>query len=108
LTQVARALENLGDESTSRPGKLTSLPSDEGLRAPEDEQMTELERKEMLDALEQEADLSPQQAEVWQRLRRGMEIKAISSELGISENSVSVQKHNALKKLKEAKRAVGL
>jgi RNA polymerase sigma factor (sigma-70 family) len=108
LTQIAKDLENMGGESTSRPGKLTSLPPDEALRAPEDEQMAELERKEILDALEQAAGLSPQQAAVWQRLRRGMRISEIAAELGVSENSVSVQKHNAIKKLKEAKRAAEL
>lgn len=108
LTPIAKALENIGGESASRPDKLTSLLPDEALNAPKDEQMVELERKEILDALEQAAGLSPQQVEVWQLLRRGKEISEIAAELDISKNSVSVQKHKAVEKLKEARRAAGL
>lgn len=108
MTQVARALEAIGGESASRQNKLTSLPPEVATITSEDEQIAELERKETLDALEKKAGLSQQQAAVWQWLRRGTEIKEIAAELGISENSVSVQKHNAVKKLKEARRAAGL
>jgi RNA polymerase sigma factor (sigma-70 family) len=108
LAPIAKALANMGAESTSRPDKLRSLPPDESLHAPEDEQMAELERKEILDALEQAAGLSPQQAEVWQLLRRGKEIREIATELGITKNSVSVQKCKAVEKLKEARRVAGL
>jgi RNA polymerase sigma factor (sigma-70 family) len=108
LTQVARALETMGGESASRQNKLTSLPPEVTTIISEDEQIAELERKETLDALEKKAGLSQQQAAVWQWLRRGTEIKEIAAELGISENLVSVQKHNAVKKLKEARRAAGL
>lgn len=90
----------MGGESASRQNKLTSLPPEVATIISEDEQIAELERKETLDALEKKAGLSQQQAAVWQWLRRGTEIKEIAAELVISENSVSVQKHNAVKKPK--------
>jgi RNA polymerase sigma factor (sigma-70 family) len=78
-----------------------SLPPSEG-----DDSLAQFEAQEtisqMLDALEPEARLSAQQAEVWQLSRRGMEIAEIASNLGISRNQVSVQKHNAIEKVREA------
>jgi DNA-binding NarL/FixJ family response regulator len=48
------------------------------------------------------AGLSEQQAAVIGRQRRGGEISHIAEVLGISENQVSVQMNNAIKKLKKA------
>jgi DNA-binding CsgD family transcriptional regulator len=55
----------------------------------------------LLDLLEEEAALSPQQAEVWTLLRQGVEIEEIASMLGKTPNHISVQKHNAVRKLKQ-------
>lgn len=102
VTQVSRMLKEMGSESASRPGKLTSLLPENVMNIPKDEDMAKFENVEMLNVLEQAASLSPQQTAVWWRLREGKEIREIAVELGISENSVSVQKNNAIKKLREA------
>lgn len=65
------------------------------------------QQRQQLDHLQEVANLSPQQNEIFNRVRRGMEIKEIAAELGISENQVSVQKHNAMKKLSQAREAAG-
>jgi len=60
----------------------------------------EIVRQE-LNTLEQVAGFSPQQAEVWQLTRRGMEIAEIANTLGIPPGQVSVQKHYAIEKARE-------
>jgi RNA polymerase sigma factor (sigma-70 family) len=103
ITQVARALENLGSESASKPGKLTGLSPDARAKGSEDEGVAEMERKEFLDELERATKLSPQQAEVWHRLRDDMSIEDIAAELGITKNQVYVQKTYAIKKLRRTR-----
>jgi len=63
--------------------------------------------REQLDEFEKHAKLSPQQAAVVQGVRRGMDIIEIADELRISTNQVSVQKRNAISKLKLASKAAG-
>ena len=70
--------------------------------------LEEFERMETVHQLEAAAGLSPGESAVWQRLRSGMEITEIARELQITKGNVSVKKHNALKKLGEARRASGL
>ena len=121
LNRVTRSLERMGREASIRPEKVRDTPPGEAGRTigfseilAEDEDLTEFEREEtlrqqrqQLDILEQVAGLSPQQTEVWRRRYKGMEIAEIAAELGISENQVSVQNHNALKKLSAARKAAG-
>lgn len=103
---MVRLLEGQASEQQrlNREGKLADARELSG----NDENLARIEDAELLDSLEQVAGLSPQQTAVWRRLRQGMEIAEIAVELGISKNSVSVQKNNAIKKLKEARRAAGL
>ena len=105
VTQVTRALEELGRESTGRPNKLTNLVPEVAVDAPEDEWIAELDRKETLDALERATELSPQQKAVCKRLRQDKSISEIADELGIPKNQVSVQKNLAIKKLRKAREA---
>jgi DNA-binding CsgD family transcriptional regulator len=66
--------------------------------------------RQELDALQREAALSPQQAEVWALSRKGLEFGEIASMLGKSPNQISVQKHNAVKQMRrtaEARDAFG-
>ena len=121
VNRVTRSLERMGREATIRPEKVRDAPPGEAGRTigfseilAEDEDLTKFEREEtlrqqrqQLDILEQVARLSPQQTEVWRRRYKGMEIAEIAAELGISENQVSVQNHNALKKLSAARKAAG-
>ncbi len=94
---------------------MDSLPDLKGIEAEEpnpetagtvDQDLAEFEAAEtsrqQLNALIEKAGLSEQQAAVIGRLRSGEEIAHISAELGISENQVSVQQTNAVKKLKKA------
>jgi DNA-binding CsgD family transcriptional regulator len=104
VQRVARALERTGNESNSlaRRGKLSPL----GDVTEAADEISEFEREEearqRLDALEQKAKLSTQQAEIWRRLRRGMEIAEIAAELGISRNQVSSQKKRIKRKVGDA------
>ena len=63
--------------------------------------------REQLDEIERHAKLSPQQAAVMQRVRRGMDTVEIADELKISDDQVYVQKSNAISKLKLASKAAG-
>jgi DNA-binding CsgD family transcriptional regulator len=70
--------------------------------------LEEFERMETVRQMEAAAGLSPGESAVWQRVRSGMEITEIAQELQITKGNVSVKKHNAFKKLDEARRASGL
>jgi len=61
--------------------------------------------RQELDLLEQGAALSPQQAEVWTLARQGAGIGEIARMLGKTPNHISVQKHNAVKNMKQANEA---
>jgi DNA-binding CsgD family transcriptional regulator len=108
VTQITRVLEDLGSERAGRPRKLTSLSSGAAPDSLEDENVSEIERTDTLDTLERAAKLSPQQAEVWRRVRQDKSIAEIAAELTITENQVSVQKNNAIKKLSEARETIEL
>lgn len=109
VQRVARALERAGNEGNSlaRRGKLSPL----GDVAEADDELLEFERREearqKLDALEQKAKLSRQQAEIWRRLRRGMEIVEIAGELNIPRKQVSTQKKRIKRKMQRARAAGG-
>jgi RNA polymerase sigma factor (sigma-70 family) len=115
LADVRRSIEGLAREAEIRPANVRDDAIEEAAAAfASDEDLAEFEREEtlrlrrqQLDELEQVAGLSPQQTEVWRRSYKGMEIAEIAAELGISENQVSVQKHNAAKKLSDARKAAG-
>jgi hypothetical protein len=71
--------------------------------------LTMHQQRQQLDALIETAlGGAPQQKAVVQRRRRGMEFVEIAAEMGIPENQVYVQYHNAIKKLGEARKAAGL
>lgn len=107
VQRVARALERAGNESNylERKGKL-SLVVD---MATADDELLEFERQEearqKLDALEQKAKLSRQQVEIWRRLRRGMEIAEIASDLDIPGKQVSTQKKRIMHKMQRVRAA---
>lgn len=110
-SRIARNLERSGIESSylERLGKLSSLESREVAEDTND--LSNFERREearqQLDSLEKSVTLSKQQAEIWQRLRQGMEIAEIASELEIPRNQVSKQKARIKGKMQKARTAVG-
>jgi hypothetical protein len=65
------------------------------------------EVRQQLDALEQAAAFSPQEAQVWQLLRKDMDIGEIAVELSIPKGQVSVVAHRARRKAREAREAAG-
>jgi DNA-binding CsgD family transcriptional regulator len=90
------------------------------IRAPKrvdntEDDLAEFERLEtlrqqlrQLDALEHRAGLSLREAQVYRRLRQGMQPEAIAADLGITRNNVDQVKRNALKKLEAARISAGL
>ena len=85
---------------------LDSVPEHSPEELPEGH-LFETDAAEQLDEIERHAKLSPQRAEVMQRVRRGMDTIEIADELEISNNQVYVQKSNAISKLKLASKAAG-
>jgi DNA-binding NarL/FixJ family response regulator len=79
--------------------------------AEDTDDLSDFERREVarqqLDSLEKSVTLSKQQAEIWQRLRQGLEIAEIASELEIPRNQVSKQKARIKRKMQKARKAVG-
>jgi len=61
-----------------------------------------------LDALEQRAELSKREWQVYRRFRQGMQPEAIAADLGITRNNVYQIKRNALRKLEAARMSAGL
>ncbi len=110
-SRIARNLERSGNESgyLERLGKLSSSESSEVAEDTDD--LSDFERREearqQLDSLEKNVTLSKQQAEIWQRLRQGMEIAEIASELEIPRNQVSKQKARIKRKMQKVRTAVG-
>jgi DNA-binding CsgD family transcriptional regulator len=137
VSRVDGMLEKLGNEaaalskvdnSVAKPRRavreLENMPPDEVLCArerdadfidihePAQREMSEFEGREeaarqKYDALEQAAELSPREAEVWHRLRGGMEFAEIAAELKMTMANLYVTKHNAEKKIKGAENASG-
>jgi DNA-binding CsgD family transcriptional regulator len=109
VQRVARALERGGNEANSlaRRGKLSLL----GEAAETDDEISKFELQEearqKIAALEEKAGLSKQQAEIWRRLRRGMEIAEIAGDLDIPGKQVSTQKRRIKRKMQSVREAVG-
>ncbi len=97
-------MKTLGGEARRLQERGARLAGPEIDPALEEFELKEAARQqiEQLDMLEQRAKLSPQQAEVWRRLRRGMEIEEVAAELGIPKTQVSVAKNKAIQKLQKA------
>ncbi len=113
-SETLRSLRNLRPPKEDEEPR-TPVPLEEGPDpGAEDEDLAEfvlqetLRSHQQLDALEQVAELSSQQAAIWERLRNGKEIAEIAAELDITVNHVSVQKHNAIKRLGAVRKAAGL
>jgi DNA-binding CsgD family transcriptional regulator len=110
-SRIARNLERSGTESSylERLGKLSL--SELGEVAEDTDDLSDFERweeaRQQLDSLEKYITFSEQQAEIWQRLKRGMEIAEIASELDIPRQQVSTQKARIKRKMQKARRAVG-
>jgi hypothetical protein len=100
--RVSRRLRASGSEAKELLKRAEKLAEDplEADSMRNDFELRELAR-EQLDALEETAQLTLQQTEVWRRLRTGMGIEEVSTELGISKKQVSVVKHVAMKRLRE-------
>lgn len=114
VSRVADELEDLGGEATKRPEKLTSLetghtPGSEDELLAEFERQTTLEQQsDQLSKLEELTAFPPREGAVWHRIRRGMEVVEIATELGMTKNNVYVHTHNAIKRLSKARKAAGL
>jgi hypothetical protein len=106
LNRVANSLRTLRREANELLDN-DRLEEQGAVSAYEDFELRETARQQ-LDALEQEAGFSPQQTEVWRRLREGKEIAEIAAELGIPKKQVSVVAHNARKRAGKARKAAGL
>jgi DNA-binding CsgD family transcriptional regulator len=110
-SRITRNLERSGIESRylERLGKLSSSESSEVAEDTDD--LSNFERREearqQLDSLEKSVTLSKQQAEIWQRLRQGMEIAEIASELEIPRQQVSTQKARIKRKMQKVRTTVG-
>jgi hypothetical protein len=98
--RVSRRLRASGSEAKELLKRAEKLAEDplEADSMRNDFELRELAR-EQLDTLEEAAQLSPQQTEVWRRLRMGMGIEQIGAELDIPKTQVSVVKHEAMRKL---------
>ena len=107
VSRTQGQLEKLGSEAAEK--QRIHEQFDEATRPGQDDGLLkEFELMETMRLLEQEARLSQQEAEVWQRHRQGMEDAEIAAELKITANNAYVAKHNATKKLIEARKAAGL
>jgi DNA-binding CsgD family transcriptional regulator len=137
ISRVDGMLEELGNEADALPKlddnvakprravrDLGNMPPDEMLHLrepdadsidvhePGQREMSEFEAREeaarqKLDALEQAAELSSRETELWHRLREGMEYAEIAAELKMTMTNFYVTKHNAEKKIKGAEEAAG-
>jgi Bacterial regulatory proteins, luxR family len=120
--RVSRFIADNGDEESWRENTrrldpeqvhsisqdLNSVPEHSPEELPEAHLLeTPAALREQFDEIERYAKLSPQQKAVVQGVRRGMDIIEIADELGISTNQVSVQKRNAISKMKPARKAAG-
>lgn len=94
------------EEENLRRTRKPSLPTDMDIEAFELEE-TRRQQRQQLDVLEKAAKLSSRETEVMWRVRKNMTDAEIASELEITTNNVYVTKHNATKKLKEARKAAG-
>jgi RNA polymerase sigma factor (sigma-70 family) len=107
VSRVEGLLQKIGSEAAEKQKSHEQFTEAAG-DGRNDQLLEEFERMETVLQMEAAAGLSPREAAVWQRVRSGMEIAEIAQELQITEGNVSVQKHNAIKKLDEARRASGL
>src|SRR5215212_1741628 len=102
LTQVSKAISDMGPRNSV-------LLADEMADEATNDSLARFEASEAarqeLDLMEQGAALSPQQAEVWTLARQGAEIGEIANILGKTPNHISVQKHNAVRAMKQAHEA---
>jgi DNA-binding CsgD family transcriptional regulator len=108
VSRVERLLQKIGSEAAEKQ-KAHLQFDDVAEHSQSDQLLEEFERmEETLRQLEQTTQLTRLEVAVWQRARDGLENAEIAGELKISNNSVSVHKSNAVKKLREARRAAGL
>ena len=107
VSRVEGLLQRIGSEAAEK--QATHIQFDEVTGHDQNDQvLEEFERMETLRQLEQTTQLTPLEAAVWQRADGGLKAAEIAEELEITKNSVYVHKSNAVKKLREAKRASGL
>jgi DNA-binding CsgD family transcriptional regulator len=107
VSRVEGWLQKIGSEAAEKQRAYEELDEVTG-HSGTDQLLEDFERMETVRRLEEMAGLSLGEAAVWHRVRCGMEIAQIAEELEITENNVYVKKHNAIKKLGEARRASGL
>jgi hypothetical protein len=110
VRRIGKILEDEGGQGAKEPGLVADEPVEEfSLDAAtfEVEAREEAARQE-IDMLEEAAELKGQVAAVWKGVRDRLSPEEIAEELGISRNQVYVQKHDAIKRLREARKAAGL
>jgi DNA-binding CsgD family transcriptional regulator len=107
VSRVEGLLQKIGSEAAEKQQAHIQFDEVTG-HDQSDQLLEEFERMETLRQLEQTTQLTQLEAAVWQRARDGQANAEIAEELKISENSVSVHKSHAVKKLREVRRASGL